>query len=221
MNQTKIECPNCGLLLVKNFSYPQCPNCGEAVKQVDLESLRAELAEARGELDLTDADRGRIEADHDYAKRVAYNLLRINANKLEQIKGLVADLDEKDKALDRLRKKARALIGNYNSEVEYLGKKENGPLLLIKEYVDALKAHLGGGEMTEELRNYRVDVTNGMRGYFAVLIADVYENGRFLGPEPIQTSPFSAKTFDEAVEDALDWAVAEGLPCVCIEVERC
>ena len=51
-----------------------------------------------------------------------------------------------------------------------------------------------------------ITVIGGLRGYFAVLIDD---SQGF--PEPIQTSPISCKTMEEARDDARKWAEAEGI----------
>lgn len=57
-----------------------------------------------------------------------------------------------------------------------------------------------------------VDVTKGMRGWFAVIVDE--EEG------PIQSSPVESKTKEGAVQDAIAWAEDEGLPCKAT-VENC
>lgn len=58
-----------------------------------------------------------------------------------------------------------------------------------------------------------VDVTSGMRGFFAVLLWWNDEDGPERGFwEPWSTSPLSFETREGAERDGRRWAEAEGLP---------
>lgn len=63
--------------------------------------------------------------------------------------------------------------------------------------------------MSKKKETYYITVTSGLRGYFAVLIAQETETGFC---EPVQTSPFSYNNYKKARQDAEIWAKAEGLP---------
>lgn len=55
--------------------------------------------------------------------------------------------------------------------------------------------------------SYYITVTHGLRGYFAVMVVrdpDGFE-------EPMQTSPVTGRTREDAVKDAIAWAEAEGM----------
>jgi hypothetical protein len=58
----------------------------------------------------------------------------------------------------------------------------------------------------ERKEKYYITVTSGMRGYFAVMIG--VKDGF---SEPIQSSPITCNSFEEAVQDAKAWARAERL----------
>lgn len=57
------------------------------------------------------------------------------------------------------------------------------------------------------MEKYYITVTSGMRGYFAVMIG-VDKSGF---SEPIQTSPVTCRSHEEAVFDAKSWARSEEL----------
>lgn len=58
------------------------------------------------------------------------------------------------------------------------------------------------------MRKAYTTVMNGMRGYFSALISWYEEDQMW---DVTNTSDFSYKTYDEAREDAKDWAKVEGV----------
>ncbi len=62
-------------------------------------------------------------------------------------------------------------------------------------------------------RNHRISVTQGMSGYFAVLMAEFSDDGgRNWCWEPDGTGFGRYRTSEEAELEAIDWAEAEDLP---------
>lgn len=63
--------------------------------------------------------------------------------------------------------------------------------------------------MARKKEKYHITVSRGMRGYFAVMLAE--DEDGFI--EPVQTSPITCRTYAEAKRDAEMWAAAEMIPC--------
>lgn len=57
------------------------------------------------------------------------------------------------------------------------------------------------------VRNHRISVTSGMRGYFAVMLAD-YEDMNW-GTDVVMSGIGSYKTREGATEEAKEWAKSE------------
>ena len=59
-----------------------------------------------------------------------------------------------------------------------------------------------------------IGVTEGMSGYFAVEMWLNNENPSCVFPEPYDTGEGRYRTYDEAKDEALEWAVALNLPFI-------
>ena len=64
------------------------------------------------------------------------------------------------------------------------------------------------------VRNFRISVTHGMSGYFAVMLAD-YEDMEW-NTDVVNTGVGRYRTRDQALTEAQSWAKDEGIPCVAI-----
>lgn len=72
--------------------------------------------------------------------------------------------------------------------------------------------------MSETCRNHRITVTQGMSGFFAVMIAD-YEDMDW-HPDAVMTGMGRYKKQSDAVIEAEAWAEVEGIPFVMPEINE-
>ena len=66
--------------------------------------------------------------------------------------------------------------------------------------------------MSNGIRNYRIGVTSGISGYFAVMLADYEDMG--WNTDVVQTGIGRYKKKEDAVKEAKQWAQAEEIPCI-------
>ena len=67
--------------------------------------------------------------------------------------------------------------------------------------------------MKEEARNYRISVTKGISGYFAVFVAE-FNIGKSKGwyTDIINTGIGRYKTRKEAIQEAEEWSISDEIP---------
>ena len=67
--------------------------------------------------------------------------------------------------------------------------------------------------MTEKTSNFRIGVTHGMSGYFAVMLVDVTDESKTY-TDVQNTGMGRYVTFNAAKIEAKEWAKAEGIPYI-------
>jgi hypothetical protein len=63
------------------------------------------------------------------------------------------------------------------------------------------------------IRNFRTSISHGMRGWFAVLLADYEDIG--WSTDVVQTGIGSYKDKEDAILEAKEWALSEQIKCEC------
>ena len=69
-------------------------------------------------------------------------------------------------------------------------------------------------ETKEKLSNFRIGITQGISGHFAVMLVDVTDDrGTYTDVQQSGIGRYRNK--QDAIEEAKEWAKAEELPCIC------